>query len=205
MNDQTLPTRNLIFFLGGMTLLGVLLALLLFGGQLWGEAPAGADTAAEFALQTPVINQIPVDNMGAIQVGNPAPQFGLADLEGAAVRLQDYAGQPVILNFWATWCAPCRQEMPELQALYEEKAADGLVILALNREETPDQIRQFFYEEMGLTFTPLLDETGAVANSYGVFNMPTTYFVAGDGTVAAVHRGPLTQEQLVDYYALMTQ
>ena len=201
MPNEPLPTRNLIAFLGGMTVLGVLLALLLFGGQLWG-GDESAVTTADFPLQTPAISDIPTGNLLAIQVGQPAPPFGLANLEGQPVRLQDFAGQPVILNFWATWCAPCRQEMPELQAFQEEKAAEGLVILGINREESQEQVAKF-YAEMGLTFPALLDERGAVSNSYGVFNMPTTYFVRGDGLVAAVHRGPLTTQQLADYYAVM--
>lgn len=195
-----MPTRNLVFFLGGMLLLGVLLAILLFGGELWQTEGA---TTADFALQTPAINQIPTDGFNSIQVGEQAPEFGLADLDGNPVRLSDFRGQPVILNFWATWCAPCRQEMPEFQALYEQEqtAERDLTILALNREEEPADVRQYFYEEMGLSFTPLLDQTGAVANSYGVFNMPTTYFVNSDGVVAAVHRGPLTRELMDGYFA----
>ncbi|MCA9993572.1 MAG: TlpA family protein disulfide reductase, partial [Anaerolineales bacterium] len=129
------------------------------------------------------------------------PSFVLADLAGNPVSLADFRGQPVIINFWATWCAPCRIEMPELQAAYDQYQADGLVILAVNREEDLATVQAYFVDEMGLTFTALLDEQAFAANVYNVFNMPTTYFVDPAGMVTAVHRGPMTKGQIDGYLA----
>lgn len=194
--------RKLAVFLGGMTLLGVALALLLFGGALFGGGegePAAVDDAApNFVVQTPVVASVDAE-LGNVQVGEVAPDFGLADLEGTGMKLSDFEGRPVIINFWASWCAPCRIEMPELQDTYNAYQDEGLVILAVNREEDPQTVEGYFVDEMGLTFTPLLDQTGAVGELYGVFNMPTTYFVNGAGEVTAVHRGPMNRELIEEY------
>jgi len=123
----------------------------------------------------------------------------LNDLEGNEISLVDFRGRPVIINFWATWCGPCRIEMPELQEAFEEGQEAGLAILAVNMEETPEMVSRFFYDDLGLTFTPLLDREGEVTDLYGVFNLPTTYFVNPEGTIAAVHRGPLTGGQIDGY------
>ncbi|MEM8861342.1 MAG: redoxin domain-containing protein, partial [Chloroflexota bacterium] len=139
------------------------------------------------------------DIAGAVQVGQPAPNFTLVDLDGNTHTLESLQGKPVIVNFWATWCAPCRVEMPEFEEAFADYAADDLIILAVNREETPDVVEEFFVNEMGLTFTPLLDNNAQVAERYGVFNMPTTYFVDLDGNVSDVHRGPLARVQLDGY------
>lgn len=192
--------RNLYLFLGGMTLLGLLLAFVLFGGQTRSETgELGAD-GVESA--TPAVNLVATpSDINNVEAGQVAPDFGLVDLTGEVRRLSDFRGQAVIINFWASWCAPCVIEMPELQSVYEERGEEGLVILAVNREEDEVVVDRFFNERMGLTFTALLDSTGSVAGTYGVFNMPTTYFVDGSGVVREVHRGPMTVGQIEDYLA----
>lgn len=195
-----LPGRPLLLFLG-FALLGVALVFLLFGSDLFGEG-ASAERS--------VLTQVPATEGTAIvaqeagtgsrpAAGQPAPDFSLGDLEGNEVSLADFRGRPVIVNFWATWCGPCRIEMPELQEAYEERQEEGLAILAVNMEETPEMVSGFFYDELGLTFTPLLDREGEVTDLYGVFNLPTTYFVDAEGRIAAVHRGPLTGGQIDGY------
>jgi thiol-disulfide isomerase/thioredoxin len=106
-----------------------------------------------------------------------------------------------MLNFWATWCAPCVFEMPELEAAYEAYRENGLMILAINRAEEQDRVNDFLQNELdvAVTFPILLDEEVTVANRYQIVNMPTTYFIDGAGTITAVHRGPLTREQIDDY------
>lgn len=189
--------RSPLILILGAILIGLALALLLFGNDLF-----SSPQAVELPQIPPAQGSTAVTNgNGFIEVGTIAADFSANDLDDNSISLTQFRGQPVIVNFWATWCAPCRLEMPELQATYEQYQADGLVILALNRDESPTVVKAFFYDEMGLTFTPLLDEGGVVADGYGVFNYPTTLFIDRSGVVTAVHRGPLTQSQLTDYLA----
>jgi peroxiredoxin len=89
--------------------------------------------------------------------------------------------------------------MPEFQRIFETHQEDGLVILAINQAEEPEVVRSFFYDEMGYTYTPLLDEESRVAEAYGAIGLPSTFFVNAAGEVTAVHRGALTQSQLQSY------
>ena len=152
--------------------------------------------------ETTFVPTLPSGNGGALLVGDKALDFALQDLDGNEVQLSSFAGQPVIVNFWATWCAPCRIEMPELQAAFEENADNDLVILAVDQQEPPDVVREFFYNQMGLTFTPLLDTESAISDLYGTGMVyPTTYFINPAGEVTAVHRGPMTKSQIDGYLA----
>lgn len=189
-------TPNLLFF-AGLVVLGIAGAVLLFGGTLLGEKTVAFEQVPKLGGETAVV-QLPTGG-GPIAVGDPAPAFTLDDLDGNSVTLADYAGKSVILNFWATWCAPCRIEMPELQKSFETHQDDGLTILALNQEEPDFAVRQFFYSEFDLTFTPLLDSEGTVSQIYGAVNLPTTVFINPEGQITAIHRGPVTAA-LVDGY-----
>lgn len=198
----------IIIFLG-FVLLGMALGLLLFGNDLWAslfDRPAAVVHSSETVLQqVPVLPTAEPANIGGsragLAVGDEALPFNLLDLDGNLVKLADYHGRPVIVNFWATWCAPCRLEMPEFQTAYEQYADQELAILALNQDEPADVARAYFYDEMGLNFTPLLDENSATANAYGAFGLPSTYFIGPDGRVTAIHRGPLTMGQIEGYLA----
>jgi cytochrome c biogenesis protein CcmG, thiol:disulfide interchange protein DsbE len=209
MSPETEPprTRNLLIFLGGMLFLGIALSLILFGGELLGQNTAVSSSSSSDpnnAIPTFTFAEMPPQaRIGNVEVGQQAPDFQLISLTGETVSLADYEGQPIILNFWATWCPPCRAEMPALEEAYQAYQDEGLVVLALNREESPQTVAAFWQEmtDRGtpLTFAPLLDETGEVGAAYGVFNMPTTYFVSPTGEITAVHRGLLTPEQINQY------
>ncbi|MCB0012200.1 MAG: TlpA family protein disulfide reductase, partial [Anaerolineales bacterium] len=155
----------------------------------------------DLEVSTPAISQIPSGSLGAFAVGDIPTDFVLEDTAGNVVRLSDFRGRPVVINFWATWCAPCRVEMPELQAAYEAHQDDGLVLLAINRDESREQVVEFI-DELGLTFTPLLDLGAVVSDEYQIQNMPTTYFLNEAGEVTAVHLGALIDIQLDEYLAL---
>lgn len=212
---ETTNGRNPIIIFVGFLLLGVALALLLFSDDIFDGSQNSVATANETAASSAILDQVnefptaesvvaqlpPSNPDGLLEVGDKALNFTLPDLEGTPVSLADYQGQPVIVNFWATWCAPCRIEMPELQAIYETYQDQGLVILALNQDEPADVAKAYFIDEMGLTFTPLLDENSAISTAYGNFGLPTTFFIDADGTVAIVHRGPMTVGQIEGYLA----
>lgn len=185
--------------LGGLLLLGAAVILLLYGNDLLDTGDAGnAESLESLDVGTPTNMQPPVSIGPAPQPGELAPPFLLADLNGTEVTLAQFRGQKVILNFWATWCAPCIFEMPELQAAYEAYDEDGLIILGLNRDEDQQVVADFLANDLEteVSFPILLDDHALVADSYGVLNMPTTYFINADGVVSAVHRGPLTREQI---------
>ncbi len=112
-----------------------------------------------------------------------APDFSLPLMSGEQASLADYRGKVVFLNFWATWCGPCRVEMPSMQDLYADLRSEDFVILAINQLEDPDIVDDFLQEE-GYTFPVLLDD-GQVSFQYGVRGIPTTYIIGPDGLVIA--------------------
>lgn len=121
--------------------------------------------------------QIPKDEM-------MADDFTLDLLDGKAVKLSDYRGKVVFLNFWATWCPPCRSEMPAMQALYEKLKDRGFVILAVDLAEKPDVVRAYV-RDTKLTFPILMDATGEVGGAWGAQSIPTTYIIDKGGRVIA--------------------
>lgn len=126
--------------------------------------------------------------------GHPVPDFTLQNVDGETVSLSDFHGQPVIINFWATWCGPCRVEMPEFQEAFTEHQQDGLIILGVNLTER-DSVEAVpgFLDEFGLTFPVVLDADGDVAEAYNVFGQPASVFVNKDGTVHELFYGPVNK------------
>lgn len=131
----------------------------------------------------------------APETGAMAPSFSLLSLTGDWVLLEALRGQPIILNFWATWCAPCRADMPELEALYQQERASGLRILAINPGESAGVV-QTWVEELGLHFDILLDQGRQVERLYRVRGQPTTYVLSPEGQIVAVFLGPTSAEVL---------
>jgi cytochrome c biogenesis protein CcmG/thiol:disulfide interchange protein DsbE len=129
--------------------------------------------------------------------GSAAPDFTAPTLSGAQASLARFRGQPVILNFWATWCGPCREEMPLFQQLYEARRESGLVVLAVNFEEEPALIRPYV-DGLALTFDILLDPEAALAKQYRVTGLPTTFFIDRHGLIQHVQLGPVTEELLAE-------
>jgi thiol-disulfide isomerase/thioredoxin len=113
-----------------------------------------------------------------------APDFTLPTTDGQQVSLQQYRGKVVFLNFWATWCIPCREEMPALERLHQRYQAEDLAILSIDLKEGADLVKAFF-QKHGLSFPALLDQNGSVFRDYLVAGMPTTYLIGRDGTLLA--------------------
>lgn len=109
-----------------------------------------------------------------------APDFNLEDLHGRRLGLKGLRGKVVFLNFWATWCIPCRQEMLTMEKLHREFKEHGLEVVAVNFREGKKEIRKFF-DELGLTFTALLDKEGKVSEEYGAWSIPVSYFINRNG------------------------
>lgn len=118
------------------------------------------------------------------------PQLQAQDLQGKTWRLADLRGKAVLINFWASWCAPCQAEMPSLQALARAQGPDALVVLAVNFKESAP-VAQRFVQRTGLDLPVLLDAQGAIARQWQVRVFPSTVLVAADGRVQAIVRGEL--------------
>jgi peroxiredoxin len=137
------------------------------------------------ALRSLVPSQMP-----APEAGRPAPDFEALTVDGERVRLSDLRGKAVLLNFWATWCAPCRLEMPEIQAAYDEYRDRGLVVVAIDVAEDAEAVQPFL-RELGLTFPAVLDPKTELALTYRVTGLPTSFFIGRDGVIRDVHLGPM--------------
>lgn len=132
---------------------------------------------------------------GGILPGQSAPNFTLTTLQGEQVKLSDYAGQVVMVNMWATWCPPCKAELPTIDAYYQEHSADGFVVLAINSQEAQSTVNTFI-SSTGFTFPVLLDSQGDVMGQYNVRALPTSFIIDRDGKVSYIHTGEINRQQL---------
>ncbi|TAL09617.1 MAG: TlpA family protein disulfide reductase [Nitrospirae bacterium] len=131
-------------------------------------------------------------------VGGPAPEITLKDLQGQEVRLSDLRGKIVLLNFWATWCKPCKEEMPAMQASYDKLRGQGLVVLAVNELEDTEKVIEHVRKH-GHTFPVVMDHDNHVANRYGVVGLPASFLVDRQGIVREQIMGSLlTEERIAD-------
>ena len=126
-----------------------------------------------------------------------APEFTLSDLDGNPVSLADYSGTPLLVNFWATWCPPCRSELPLIQQ-YQDQFAGDFVVLAVDGAETAEDVRSFV-ESQGYNMVFLLDTDYAVAELYKVRGFPTSVFIDAEGAIQKVHIGELTEPMIIAY------
>src|SRR5438034_3971697 len=137
---------------------------------------------------------------GPVQVGKPAPDFTLIDIDGHRVSLSQLKGKPVLINFWATWCVPCRDELPLIRDEYLAHRTEGLEVVAINwGDESAGTVRSF-WKRLSLQPAPVLDPDGSASRAYGVTlsstGLPVSVLVARDGTVSSYEPFPLTREFL---------
>ena len=174
----------------------VALSAALLSGCGSDRAPALHAVAPEIGgALLPSLTEPLAQTQPAVEPGRYAPDFALTDLNGETVRLSDWRGQVVLLNFWASWCVPCRQEMPLLQATHEAYAGDGLVVLAVNMGEERRRV-EGFAADLAVTFPVLADEETTVGTLYRVRGAPTTYFIDREGVIRQRCVGPLTSGML---------
>lgn len=138
------------------------------------------------------------DKNHKIEIGKPAPDFALVDMQGNKHRLSDYKGQGVFLNFWATWCKPCEREMPYIENQYQQFKDKGVQVLAVNSEESELVVNKFI-ERKGLNFPVLIDEDGQVQAAYGINPLPITFLIDKEGNVVKSFTGELTEETIREF------
>lgn len=134
------------------------------------------------------------DDKTGIAIGEKAPDFTVQTIDGKKVNLSDYKGKKVFLNFWATWCPPCKSEMPHMQS-FSEKMPAHVEVLAVNLEESQAKAADFA-DQYDLTFPILLDKDGAVGEAYEIYTIPTTYVLNEDGTVDQKIVGPMDEAMM---------
>lgn len=145
------------------------------------------------------LSQFKTVNQNIVTTKNiAAPNFTLVATNGRTISLSDFKGKNVYLNFWATWCPPCKLEMPEIEKLFNETQNSDLVILAINLGEDKKTVESFM-ENKNYKFTTLLDSNQSVANLYNVVSIPTSYFIDKNGNIVSGIKGPLLQLQMKFY------
>lgn len=141
---------------------------------------------------------IPGVDLSQVQEGKPAPDFELTTLAGEKVQLSDYKGKKVILNFWATWCPPCKAEMPHMQNFYENNKGNDIEIVAVNltnMDKGKTEIENFV-KKYGLTFDIPLDPEGTIGAQYQAFSIPTSYIIDSKGIITKKIIGPMDENML---------
>jgi peroxiredoxin len=134
-------------------------------------------------------------SMAPVEVNYAAPKLNLVDMAGNKVSLGDYAGSVVLVNLWATWCPPCKQELPALQSFYEKHRVDGFVLLGIDQEETLEVV-QPFVADFGLTFPIWLDENYMAQRVFNTMSLPSSFVIDRSGTVCLMWVGAVSEEFL---------
>lgn len=187
-------------------LIGLTLVAVLIGLAIVGVVKDNSENATEFdniALGSDV--DFLATEQGLAK-GEIAPDFELTTLDGDAVKLSDYKGKKVILNFWTTWCPPCRAEMPHMQKYYDEQAtADNVEILAVNLTKEDHGLKKIeaFKEEYELSFLIPMDEKGEIGSLYQAVTIPTSYILDTQGRVQTKFVGPMDQATIEQKIANM--
>jgi peroxiredoxin len=171
----------------------LIVAVVVLGG-LWtwtGRVPRGDESASP--------------NRVAPRPGFIAPEIGLTTIDSTPLSPVDLEGKAVVLNFWATWCLPCRAEMPALERTWLEYQERGLVVVAVNLRENPGRVADFV-GEVGLTFPVLIDGDGSVFQRYRVQLYPTTFFIGRDGVIRdVVYGGPMAETLIASKVAQLLE
>jgi cytochrome c biogenesis protein CcmG/thiol:disulfide interchange protein DsbE len=174
-----------LLILAGVLVVGLVAGLLV--------AVLGRESKSDGSMRRGVVTAA-----GVAEVGSPAPDFVLPALDGNdQVRLADFRGRPVILNFWASWCNPCRGEFPLLKKTLREHRADRLAVIGVTYRDIPDDSREFV-KKMQATWPQGVDDNRDVADAFGVRAIPWTFFIRSDGTIVARVFGITSQDKLDD-------
>jgi thiol-disulfide isomerase/thioredoxin len=191
-------------------ILGLVFALVLIGAgvlynSLAGSVQMGGLATTPQETQAPAESQAPAETEGenpgqttetqpTEPAANMAPDFTMLDMEGGEVNLASFFGKPIILNFWASWCGPCKSEMPEIQKFYEEYGEE-IHFLLVSVDESLDTAKAFIAEN-GYTFPVYFDASSLGAYTYGASSIPLTFFIDAEGNLTAYYMGAMTESIL---------
>ena len=169
--------RKLIALAGASVALAALIALLALG----------------------LINRSPVTGRSGItRVGKPAPEISMPLLGGGTFELSAHLGNPIVINFWASWCPPCRRESPLLERTWRAYAGKGVQFVGVDIQDDPEDA-QAYLDEFGLTFPNGTDRGGRITVDYGVIGLPVTFFIGADGIVEGRFVGALPEDRLIEW------
>ena len=173
-----------------VTLVAALTLGLVTGGCFSDESSSGGPALGRITDLSTEPGQSP-------QVSKAAPDFQFEDPDGQATSLSELWGSPVMLNFWATWCGPCRYEMPFIQQVYDEWSGKGLMILAIDLGESASTVKGFLRSN-GYSFPVLLDTKGSVGGQYNVRGIPTTFLIDKDGIIQGIKIGAFQNKEEIE-------
>lgn len=192
------PQRRREYSGAGSTLgVGALIILAVGVAIWWFEFRGdGAGSASEdgFGVVELAASENPTGKAPAAEPGRAAPNFHLRDLTEGASTLTDYRGKWVLVNFWASWCGPCRSEVPDLQELTQRRP-DDVVVLGVNQQETRDAAAKFA-QEFDVTYPIVLDRSGEVSQAYRAQGLPVSYLVNPEGVIEKAYLGRVTEDDL---------
>lgn len=195
------PQRRREYSGAGSTLGVAALLVLVVGVAIWwfelrsGDG-GGAGPEDGFGVIALDDAQNPTGKSAVAETGRAAPNFRLADLASDDTALTDYRGKFVIVNFWASWCGPCRGEVPDLEGL-AQRQDERLVVLGVNQQESREAAAKFA-EEFDVSYPILLDHSGEVSQAYRLGGLPVTFLVSPEGVVLKIYRGRITEEQIAE-------
>jgi peroxiredoxin len=155
-----------------------------------------APQAAQSQVLHP-IKSVPADLSAGSRIGDTAPDFTLETIDGRQISLSDYRGKNVILNFWATWCGPCRFETTTVEAIHEAWSDKGVVVLGVNLQDGFENARSYA-KTYNLKFTIPVDVPGDAVRLYGIHGIPTTFFINREGVITAIKVGPFVSTDEVE-------
>ncbi|WP_066060854.1 thiol-disulfide oxidoreductase ResA [Neobacillus soli] len=138
------------------------------------------------------------DNKQKVAVGEAAPDFALVDMQGNKHRLSEYKGQGVFLNFWGTWCPPCKKEMPYINNQYHQFKDKGVQLMSVDIQESPLAVSQFA-DRLKLDFPIMIDTDKEVMNTYGIDLLPATFLIDKNGKVLKYHTGELSEDKIREF------
>lgn len=154
------------------------------------------------AIGYTIYNNATADDVSLLQVGDEAPNFVLQDLDGKQHKLSDYRGEGVFLNFWGTWCEPCKKEMPAMDRQYNEFKDQGVHVLAVNIAQSNFEV-QSFSNQFKLSFPIVIDKTKDVMTAYNIRPLPTTVLVNPEGKIERIITGEMTEQDIEGYMELI--